>query len=72
MSRAFCCRVYNELDDALPPGYSINHPDLGTASAYNPAWNVIPQNTLSINWIVKDSDTEMEVVDSTLGLATEE
>ncbi|OWF55331.1 adenosine deaminase domain-containing protein 1-like [Mizuhopecten yessoensis] len=66
--RAVCCRVYEVLQESLPPPYHINHPTLTTTSLPSPGegQHVTP---LCMNW--SEGDEKVEVHDGNTGRASD-
>ena len=57
-TRAVCCRVYDILQESLPPGFRINHPVLSTP---NFPFTVGGNNhtSLCLNWSLGDEKVEI-------------
>lgn len=67
-SRAVCCRVYDILQESLPPPYHINHPTLTTTSL--PSQDMGQHFTpLCMNW--SQGDEKVEVIDGNTGRASD-
>nr|QOJ54019.1 double-stranded RNA adenosine deaminase [Perionyx excavatus] len=71
LSRAVCCRLSHgdpDISGQLPPGYRINHPQLGRVTVTDPQRETQKTKELSLNWTYGDSD--IELTDGTKGLCT--
>ncbi|XP_060067861.1 adenosine deaminase domain-containing protein 1-like [Ylistrum balloti] len=66
--RAVCCRVYDVLQESLPPPYHINHPTLTTTSLPSPDIGV-HATPLCMNW--SHGDEKVEVIDGNTGRASD-
>ncbi|XP_059164781.1 adenosine deaminase domain-containing protein 1-like isoform X4 [Physella acuta] len=67
LSRAVCCRLYNEMQDDLPPPYTINHPCLAFSPS-TPRTHFVQgesQSALSLNW--NRHDRAVEITDGLKG-----
>lgn len=58
-SRAVCCRVYDILQESLPPKFKINHPVLSHPNLVSPYQGTQPTH-LSANW--SEGDEKVEIV----------
>uniref|UniRef100_T1J5P4 Double-stranded RNA-specific adenosine deaminase n=1 Tax=Strigamia maritima TaxID=126957 RepID=T1J5P4_STRMM len=67
LSRAVCCRLSGEpeLDTLLPPGYRLNHPQLGRVSIYDPPRETEKTKPHSLSWCL--GDQRLEMTDGTKG-----
>lgn len=63
LSRAMCCRLYEELNSELPPPYHINHPNLN--EAFIPSFQQNDLTDLSVNWA--KGQESIEVTNATTG-----
>lgn len=71
LSRAVCCRLSHgdpDISIQLPPGYRINHPELGPVTVTDPQRETQKTKELSLNWTRGDSD--IELTDGTKGICT--
>lgn len=61
MSRAVCCRLVGEpeLNELLPEGYRLNHPDLGRVIVCTPSRETEKTKPHSINWCHEDERPEL-------------
>ena len=64
--RAVCCRVYDILQESLPPKYKINHPVLSHPNQPSPFQGTQSTN-LSANW--SEGDEKVEVINGFTGKA---
>ena len=67
--RAVCCRVDDNIDAYLPPGYSLRHPHVGRVTIYLRQGGAENLFTHSINWC--RADTQVEIIDGNKGKCTE-
>ncbi|KAJ8049439.1 Double-stranded RNA-specific adenosine deaminase [Holothuria leucospilota] len=71
LSRAVCCRLTHcmksleEGSDGLPPGYRINHPQLGRVTSPEPPRGTEKTKEFSVNWYAGCDNAE--VTDGTVG-----
>jgi hypothetical protein len=66
--RAVCCRVYDVLQESLPPKYKINHPVLSHPNLSSPfIGTAISAN--SSNW--SEGDEKLEVINGNSGRTVE-
>lgn len=71
LSRAVCCRLSHgepDISSQLPPGYRINHPQLGRVTVTDPQRETQKTKELSLNWTYGDSS--IELTDGTKGICT--
>lgn len=66
--RAVCCRVYDVLQESLPPKYEINHPVLSHPNLVNP-FNGTDATTNSANW--SEGDDKVEIINGNSGRAAD-
>lgn len=61
LSRAVCCRLVGEpdLNELLPEGYRLNHPDLGRVIVCTPSRETEKTKPHSINWCLEDERPEL-------------
>ncbi|XP_015929094.1 uncharacterized protein [Parasteatoda tepidariorum] len=61
LSRAVCCRLVGEpdLNELLPEGYRLNHPDLGRVIVCTPSRETEKTKPHSINWCFEDERPEL-------------
>lgn len=61
LSRAVCCRLVGEpeLNELLPEGYRLNHPDLGRVIVCTPSRETEKTKPHSINWCHEDERPEL-------------
>ncbi|CAL1541191.1 unnamed protein product [Lymnaea stagnalis] len=67
LSRAICCRLYNDLNDLLPKPYTINHPTIDFAPV-PPSIKLVKgtePTSISLNWNFYDK--KLEVTDGAVG-----
>ena len=71
LTRAYCCRVNDEINGNMPGGYILQHPYLGTLSKVKAlakgSEGIVP--SLGLNW--SDGDEKLEIVNGTDGRSTE-
>ncbi|KAL8618940.1 hypothetical protein ACOMHN_020359 [Nucella lapillus] len=68
LSRAVCCRLArgdSSMEQALAPGFHLNHPWLGRVTACQPLRETQKTKAFSINWVIGDSAPE--ILDGTVG-----
>ena len=71
LTRAYCCRVNDEINGNMPEGYILQHPYLGTLSKVKAlakgSEGIV--SSLGLNW--SDGDEKLEIVNGTDGRSTE-
>ncbi|XP_062321968.1 double-stranded RNA-specific adenosine deaminase isoform X2 [Osmerus eperlanus] len=69
LTRAVCCRLARDgeaFTKALPPPYTLNHPEVGRVSVYDSTRHTGKTKESSVNWSQPDHIT-VEVLDGTKG-----
>ncbi|ELU14950.1 hypothetical protein CAPTEDRAFT_220233 [Capitella teleta] len=62
LTRAFCCRIDDSVNELLPSGYHLRHPYIGRVSVYEPQKEAMAGQAagpMSVNWSLADDRIEI-------------